>query len=326
LAEVLVIGGGLVGGLLALALAERGVAVEVLAAPGPWATDMSYGGVPWWAGPPGPLGDLMATAPARWRSLEERHGPLGWRPSELVLHRPGHPEERHPYARIDGEIFQRALPAALERAGVGRLSGTAHRIHPEPGGWSLELQGSEQLRARQMVLAAGAGCLSLWPALQGRLMVSWAGVILSDQRPEATLPWGEAIVMPQQGRRQELEGRARELERDEWIVDAGLAPRGAGLLLGQISLVAPQGAWRNAPDPRWMEAQLRVGLRQVWPALAELPGRLVQAPVAFTDPAGPVCGPIAGAPGLWGLGGIPTAFSLAPGLAEELASQIAGAC
>lgn len=81
------IGAGLAGSLLALALAERGAVVELLdPGQGCSATGLSYGGVPWWAGAPGPMDQLMASAPAAWSHLEQRHGPLGWSPCSLRLH------------------------------------------------------------------------------------------------------------------------------------------------------------------------------------------------------------------------------------------------
>lgn len=81
------IGAGLAGSLVALALADRGAAVELLdPGQGCSATNLSYGGVPWWAGAPGPMDQLMASAPAAWRHLEQRHGPLGWSPCSLRLH------------------------------------------------------------------------------------------------------------------------------------------------------------------------------------------------------------------------------------------------
>ncbi|MEA5411547.1 FAD-dependent oxidoreductase, partial [Synechococcus sp. BA-120 BA3] len=54
-----VIGGGLAGSLLALELVERGLAVTLIDAAEATATALSYGGVAWWAGAPGPLGRLL---------------------------------------------------------------------------------------------------------------------------------------------------------------------------------------------------------------------------------------------------------------------------
>lgn len=326
MADVLVIGGGLAGGLLALALAERGAAVRLLAAPGSWATDLSYGGIPWWAGPAGAIGALMATAPSRWRELERRHGALGWRSCELVLHGPDRSEQRHPYARIDGEVWARALPTALVRAGVEQLGGTAVGLKPRAGGWEVDLDGGESLAAAQVVLAAGAGCLRLWPALQGRLMASWAGVLHGERPPaEGPSPWGDAIVMPLEGGRQGLEARAGALATDEWIVDAGLAPRGSGLLLGQTTLVRPGGVLGSPPDPLPLEAALRRALASLWPARLTWPARFHQVPVAFTPSGVPLAGPLEGAAGLWVFSGFSGPFALVPPLAPLLASAIGGA-
>lgn len=70
--RIAVIGAGLAGSLLCLALARRGASVLLLdpalgSTPGLNATALSYGGV-------------VGRGPARhWRRLERSHGPLGWR-------------------------------------------------------------------------------------------------------------------------------------------------------------------------------------------------------------------------------------------------------
>ena len=354
--EVLVIGAGLAGSLLALALRRQGLEVTVVAPPQEaCASYASYGGVTGWPALPGPLGEAMVQAPARWQALEQEHGPLGWQPCQLSLHwrqaeaetalplaerllaqvPGGRLQERRlslPFGRVDGGQLARALPLALARSGVRRLRAQVLSLQPLASqGWRLHLAGGECRDATRVVLAAGPACLGLWPPLAERqppaLAMSWSGALAleaGDIGPES-LPDGaaEGIVIPLLGQRQALEARCLELQRQEWIVDAGLAPRGEGWWLGQISVVAPAGAWQAAPDPGWMEAELRRALAAVWPRLAALPGRLVQVPVAFPASAGPLCGSIAGAPGLWGLAGFSAAFSLLPVLAPLLAQALA---
>ena len=75
-----IVGGGLAGALLSLALAERGVAVQLLDSGGPSATAFSYGVIPGFPLDPSPLARLAAGAGSRWRELQRRHGDLGWRP------------------------------------------------------------------------------------------------------------------------------------------------------------------------------------------------------------------------------------------------------
>ena len=85
--RMLLLGAGLSGGLLALALAELGVKVELAGGSlADSATGWSYGGVPWWAGAANPLGELLATAPRCWDQLQQRHGDLGLRLAQLWLH------------------------------------------------------------------------------------------------------------------------------------------------------------------------------------------------------------------------------------------------
>ena len=342
------IGAGLAGSLLALALADAGARVRLQdPAPAPAsATGLSYGGVPWWAGPPGPLAALMATAPACWQELEARHGPLGWTPCNLRLHwqengsaaeaaaaaietaqaslallAGGHRAAGAtslclPYGRVDAACLVHALLAALERAGVERIQAPAVLAEP--------------LGAEQVVLAAGAGCRSLLPALPSRLRVSWAGLLAVEDAAvcRALLPpeWAGAgeINMPLLGQRQALEASAAELQAEQWVVDAGLAPWGKGLLLGQTSLVRPGLAKGEPPDPRALEAALRQALAAIAPGLAALRAPFHQVPVSFTCTGLPLAGPVADRPGLWVFAGFSSPFALVPPLAPLLAAAIGG--
>jgi glycine/D-amino acid oxidase-like deaminating enzyme len=383
LAEVLVIGGGLAGSLVALALAERGASVQLVDAATASASSISYGGVPWWGGAAGPIGDLMATAPACWQRLETRHGPLGWQPCGLRLHwshgaaargevapalaaatalarrhlpeaaierigaGPGVQGEgeragvlRLPYGRVDPPTLVRALPPALERAGVGRHLRRVAALRPEGACWSVTLEPAEGLpqvlQADQVVVAAGAGSRALWPSLPQRLGASWAGLLVvedpaerrsllaSGQQAHAPLGDGTDIVMPLLGQRQRLESRATDLTTEAWIVDPGFAPWGAGLLLGQSTLVRPGGEAGPAPAPVPLEERLRQVLTPLLPGLAQVRARFRQTLVSFSGPGGPLVGPVPGARGLWVCAGFAGPFALVPPLAPLLAAAICG--
>ena len=344
--SIVVVGAGLAGSLLALALARRGTSVALVGSSHPSATVLSYGGLP-------------GSAQRSWRRLERWHGPLGLRPSRLVLHGwPGSlrllpawmqalPTALFPFARVDAPTLAAALSGALERAGVIRWQGTVCRIEPRPGGgwWAIGGdgvpigEGSESGASGrsngkpQLVLAAGAANRNLWPDLPDRLRYSWAGVIEVDpsalDHQQRQQPWLQPvlrgrIVQPLRLRRPPLEAGAGALTAERWIVDAGLAPSGDRILLGQITLVGADPDPARPPDPATMEARLRAGLEELDPQLAALPGTYRQVPVSFCLGGSPLAGPVENAPGLWVFSGFSGAFAVVPLLAEALADQLVG--
>ena len=331
-----VIGGGLAGSLLALELAERGLAVTLVDAGEATATALSYGGVAWWAGAPGPLGRLLRQAPARWRRLQARHGRLGWRGCGLRLHGGGWttPLLRPPFAQVDTAALMAALPGALAAAAVEHRRGrVVAPPRPVAAGWHLQLEPGGSLVTDQVVLAAGAGCRALAPALPQRHRASWAGVLALPASPSlppaSSSPWqrhaaARRIVQPRHWQRPSLEARAPELAEERWIVDAGFAPRGKGLLLGQISLVRPGLDPGEPPAVAVMERRLRAGLAGLDPVLAALPGPYHQVPVAFCSGGLPLVGPLGDTAGLWVFSGFGGAFAQVPVLAPLLADVIAG--
>ncbi|MFM8525604.1 MAG: FAD-dependent oxidoreductase, partial [Cyanobacteriota bacterium] len=289
----------------------------------------SFGGVAWWSGPPGPLGDLMRQAPRQWRRWQRRHGDLGWRRCRLQLHGPGGSALARiwprRFSRVDGQKLRWSLPTALQAAGVERLAlgplGPL-TLEPRPGtlrrrGLSLVLPDRPPLHTDRVVLAAGAGCRGLWPDLPAVLRSSWAGVLALEQRP-AAVP-GDRIQLPRHWQRPGLERRAASLTDEEWIVDPGLAPWEGGLLVGQISLVTPEPATAPEPERARMEERLRHGLAGWTPGLATLDAPYRQAAVAFSSDGLPLVGPVPGQPGLWIFTGFSGAFSQVPVLAPVLA-------
>ena len=335
--DVAVIGGGLAGGLVALELAERGLAVVLisaasLGAPNPLgsATSWSYAGV---LGP-----DLGA-----WGQLQERHGDLGVRRRRLYRHGQARlessrllPWARQAFGQVDLIRFYQALPLVLNRLGVRQLQAqVAHPLRSLGGLWQLELlgqaDGSSSLQVGQVVLAAGAGCRALWPGLGESLRSSWAGILHLEAWPDPKRypsRWlrrarAGGVVLPQVMVRPALEQRAGSLAQEEWVVDPGLAGLGDGLLVGQISLVRPGLELGAPPDLAVMESRLRQELGHFDPVLAELPARYRQVPVSFCLDGKALAGPVAGAPGLWAMAGFRGAFGEVPRASQSLADQIA---
>ncbi|MCS5699332.1 FAD-dependent oxidoreductase [Cyanobium sp. FGCU-52] len=338
LPPVAVVGGGLAGSLAALALAHRGFAVSLLAPPAAaeerepselgTATALSYGAL---AGP---------ASWQAWRDLETVHGPLGLRAATLLRHGdpwldrlpPGlqaWPSRLLGFGRVDPAALLGALPAALAAAGVQRQSAVVRALEPRHPGWRLCLDaatGPATLETARVVLAAGAGSRALWPDLPEQLRVSWAGVLTLPRVPPG--PWPAhagrgRVVQPFHWQRPLLEGRALSLQSEDWIVDAGLAPRDEGLVVGQVTVVRPGTASGPPPDPATMEERLRDGLRRLDPALGALAGTYRQVPVAFCVGGEPLVGPIAGAAGLWAFTGFSAAFSRVPIRAVDLAAWMA---
>ncbi len=357
---VVVVGAGLTGGLIALALARLGLTVIQVAPPsqepdtsatGTSATGLSYGSL------------SLGTTGRAWRNLERLHGPLGWTACGLKLHDRGWLGRRLtlPASRVDGPTLMSALPRALAAAGVQQRPALVQGLEAgTAGGWRLRLldlaptnqrqrpQGNPQsgepplglpalgvpplgasiLEAGQVVLAAGAGCLDLWPPLVRQLGISWAGVLVLETNP-GNNPWLRQVakgrlVLNQQEQRLGLEDQAGWLAEERWIVDASAAPWGTnGVLVGQISLVRPLDGPRQAPDPARMEQRLRQGLQGWDPQLAALVSTYRQIPVAFGLQGRALVGPVPGSPGLWTFTGFRSPFSTAPLRAAQLAQSLA---
>jgi glycine/D-amino acid oxidase-like deaminating enzyme len=288
---ITVVGAGLAGSLLALELAERGLAVRLIeAGTAAGATALSYGLLPWSAG-------------RAWRRLQRRHGDLGLRQRWLQLGPRGVPL---PALQVDGQRFAAAMPPILEALGVERLPAQPPLAARTP-----------------VVLACGAGCRALAPHLEARLRVSWAGILELEPGPAgAWLGWRQGLAqLPQRFGRLALERRAPQLQQEAWVVDGGLVPCGDRLLAGQISLIRPGLEAGQGPDAAVMEQRLRSALAAQWPDLATAPGQYRQCAVSFCTDGRPLAGPCG--PDQWVLAGFSGAFAQVPDAAHGMADQLA---
>ena len=318
--EVLIVGGGLAGSLLALALRERGVEVSLIAAQAHSATQWSYGVIPRWPLGTSALALEAAKASSLWTDLQGRYGELGWAKARFTLHG-GKPWARLvplPAAQVDTARFHARLPEVLSQAGVRLLVTEALRVERDQGAWLVPCRDGSVQRSEQLVLAAGAACRSLWPAWPEVLRSNWAGVLELPHCPVARLQ------LPAQFQRPAVERRSGELNEPCSVVDAGLVPRGAGALLGQISRFAPGLAL--AESPLGMEQELRqaIAASPLSKGLAEAAGIWRQVPVAFSLTGTPWVGPIPEAPGLFGFSGFSGGFAQVPLLAPLLAGVLTG--
>jgi glycine/D-amino acid oxidase-like deaminating enzyme len=319
--DVAVVGCGLAGGLLALELADLGLRVQLVDGQDEQPACASH-----WS-----YGAIAPLAGGSWPRLQRRHGDLGWRRTWFRPLGPGAPVGGRlplPCSRVDAAILRRRLPLALERAGVGLVQGRVERLLPPEGvgqPWRLRLRHQDEpLAARQVVLAAGAGCRALWPDLPPSLRVSWAGVLLLQPQPGGW-PWGGPVAMrlPARFQRLALEAQAPSLGQEDWQVDPGLLPWGEDWLAGQISLVRPGLGAGAPPDGALQEERLRQALAPLLPALAHWPGTFLQVPVSFCSDGEPLAGPVAAAPGLWVFAGFSAAFTAIPPRAAGLARLLA---
>lgn len=336
-AGVVIVGGGLAGSLLALALREQGAPVTLIDPPqtsgalSTSASAISYGALPGWPLAQSPLSRLAAGASRRWRALQQRHGDLGWRPQALRLHGSSGRLSAIsrlgvlPFAQVDTAVLMARLPLVLAAAGVQIRAARVESLAPVAEGWELRFADGASCRAQRVVLAAGAACRTLWPALPERLRSSWAAVL---ELPACPAALGRAAAwLPQRFLRVELERRAATLEQVDWVVDPGLVPRGSGALLGQLSLMHPGGALAQAPPLAQSEDQLRSGLAaDPWGAAwAGQPGRIRQAAVAFCSGGAPLVGPVPYAEGLWLFSGFSAGFAQVPVLAPLLSQRMGAA-
>jgi glycine/D-amino acid oxidase-like deaminating enzyme len=319
--DVAIVGGGLAGSLLALELAGLGQRVQLFDDPAASHRCASY-----WS-----YGALAPQAGQRWQQLQRLHGDLGWRrswfrpliPGSLLVGR-----LPLPCSRVSVQTLQVQLPLALERAGVERVAVRVDRLLQPAGDqhpWRLEFrQRAEPMQARQVVLAAGAGCRDLWPQLSNSLRVSWAGVLLLQPQPGGW-PWAGVAPMRLPGvfSRLELEAGAAFLHKEAWRVDPGIVPWGQSWLAGQISLVRPGLVAGPPPDAALQEQRLRQALKQTAPELAQWPADFHQVPVTFCTDGKALVGPVTGVERLWIFAGFSTAFTAIPAIAPRMAQAVA---
>ena len=146
---MLIVGGGLAGGLLALALRERGVEVSLIADQAPSATQWSYGVIPGLPLGSSALALQAAKASSLWMDLQARYGDLGWARARLSLHG-GQPWARLvplPAAQVDTARFHARLPEVLREAGVRLLATEALRVERDQGQWLVPDRKSTRLNS-----------------------------------------------------------------------------------------------------------------------------------------------------------------------------------
>ena len=303
--DALVVGAGLCGSLLALALVQRGARVTLVDDASVAATRFSYGGIPWWAGADDALGQLQSRTLDHWYHLQEGYGDLGLGSAHLLLHWPtgDHPaaalqaiaELPHgvagrqlcrqdleqgafrglrlqcggalelPYARIDPQRFRSGITRALVEHGV-------FTCHAHVTGLWLSARTCRGVKLDDgTLLEANAVVLANGANLVSLLPFRPGTCQLSCTRAGVLRlplpqPFPDVIVMPLLGRRQQLERQGYRKEEAS-VIDPGLAPCSGGVLMGQASSLDPPGSPRSC-RPDQQDRQLRQAVADFAPGLA----------------------------------------------------------
>jgi glycine/D-amino acid oxidase-like deaminating enzyme len=189
---------------------------------------------------------------------------------------------------------------------------------------------------RVVICAGGASRALLRRAnLWAPVYYTQAELIEIPASTTTSLPRLHSIVMPATDQRGSLETDATHPNlEDLWdqpnpqlppmtttIFDAGAVQFQSGhIRLGQISRVFPD------PNPliygQSSESQIRQGIRNLLPSLADLPGQWHHCPVAFSHDQLPLIGPIPTMPGVYLFSGFTSPFVFVPPLAQRFAQQV----
>jgi glycine/D-amino acid oxidase-like deaminating enzyme len=232
---------------------------------------------------------------------------------------------RLPHAHIEPQVTTMAYRSAIERRGGTIVIASVTAVHDD----RVETTAGEFAAANIVLCAGGATRQLLQPiGLEIPLYFSYAESV-ETVPVQAKL---RTIVMPAITQRFELEAIAGRSAAD-WqqpdheitppVLDAGALQFADGhMRMGQISrtLTNPQAYLNPFQSEDWIRRQVR----EILPAIADLPGAWCCCTVAFSRDHLPLIGALPDRPSIHLFSGFSNPMALVPGLARRFAKSVTG--
>ena len=362
----IVVGGGLAGSALSYELVKVGCSVLLLeqSATPQSATRYSYGGIAYWSGATPMMRQLCQESAALHRNLSaELAADTEFREVNLLLtidpdRNPdqvaaAYAEFMTPPALLSVEAACALEPLLNPKAIAAALLLSHGHVSPEAtvkaynqaflnlGGdrqvalvtdlsQSSVTTPSETYTSTNIAICAGAMSRALLQqaSLATRIYYTHAEMI---ETPPLNMTL-QAIVMPAEQQRFEMEDRAAEVDAvwDELnrevvppILDVGVVQfRDGSLRMGQFTRALTNPYYQvNAVQS---EAAMRTGIGKILPALKDVPGQWRSCLVAFSGDRLPLIGAISQAPNIHLFSGFSNPFAILPPLARRFAQQVVG--
>ncbi len=238
------------------------------------------------------------------------------------------------HGHIDPERTTQAYLQAFHRQGghtyQGQVTGLRRGSQMQVTG---VVCGQTDLTAANVVICAGASSRSLLKAAGIPIRLYFTQAEIIETAPILDLQL-RTMVSPADLKRYQLEDAASRLEMDAlWdepghepaspILDAGAIQLLDGRLrLGQLSRALTDLGSR--PDAAKSEAMIREGVRQILPALADLPGTWHCCHVVYSADHLPLVGAVPGIEGVFLFTGFSSPLAIAPALARRFAAHASG--
>jgi glycine/D-amino acid oxidase-like deaminating enzyme len=231
---------------------------------------------------------------------------------------------RLPHAHIEPQVTTMAYRSAIERRGGTIVIASVTAVHDD----RVETTAGE-FAAGNIVLCAGGETRQLLTAIGLEIPLYFSYAESVETVPvQAQL---RTIVMPAITQRFELEsiaGRSPDWQQPDHeitppVLDAGALQFADGhMRMGQISrtLTHPQAYLNPIQSEDWIRRQVR----EILPAIADLPGAWCCCTVAFSRDHLPLIGALPNRPSIHLFSGFSNPMALVPGLARRFAKSVLG--